>query len=609
MTNKLIASIYFIFLCSIFSCQKDFSVDNNPPSGSTSVIGQFTVTVLPRTQTLDTIKWTVPTKPAGTTLKYKVYLSNTLLAQNLTDTNFVITNLVPGQVYQGKVVAYTSANDTAFASFNIPIYSGTVNPYSYLDGYYKVSEKEYDFNNIADSNSLIFTGRIVAYGDSSLTFYQASKTPGTWWGANYVADVFHSLNDSLIWPTFSVRGKIINSNTVKISYAYGVSTTVFSVKQTWEKLQNPADSSAYAYQWPSENNSLIKTFAGNDFSNSQFVLGDGGQAVNASLRDVSNFYMDAQQNSYITCTNLSSVRKVNPTGIISTIAGNQTDGFSGDGGLAINAQLNGPSGIVTDANGNIYISDAGNRRIRIVNNSGIISTFAGTGQGGYSGEGGLAILADIGAPRDLASDQSGNLYFISSSTAGSRVCKINIVTGIITTVAGNGVTGYSGDGGLATIAKLNTPSGITLDQQGNLYIADNGNNVIRKVNSNGIISTVIGLFHFQSANYYFTDGVLATSVKISVYDITIDEATGNFYISSGTGGIIFKVNTSGQIFKYGGYGTINNTSYCKWSIGPLFYNGDNGPAFYAAFAARYGIFCKNSILYGTSIKRIRKIFL
>ena len=117
------------------------------------------------------------------------------------------------------------------------------------------------------------------------------------------------------------------------------------------------------------------------------------------------------------------------------------------------------------------------------------------------------------------------------------------------------------------------------------------------------------MFHFQSADYYFTDGVLATSVKISVYDIAIDDATGNLYISSGTSGVIFKVNTSGQIFKYGGYGTINNTSYCKWSIGPQFYNGDNGPAFNASFAARYGIFCKNSILYGTGIRRIRKIFL
>lgn len=606
MTNKLtLTVIYFVFLCFFCSCQKEISVDNNPPNGGTGVIGQFSVTVLPRTQTLDTIKWTVPTKPAGTTLKYKVYLLNTLLAQNLTDTNFVITNLVPNQAYQGKVVAYISASDSSFAGFNITIYTGTINPYSYLNGFYKVSEKEYDFNNQADSNSLTFTGRIVAYGDSSLAFYQASRTPLSWWGVDYSADVYRSLNDSLILPGSSVRGKIINSNTVKITYAYGLGATVFSVKQTWEKLQNPSDSSAYAYQWPIENNSLIKTFAGNDVANSQFVSGDGGQAVNASLRDVSNFYMDAQQNAYITCTYYSSVRKVNASGVISTIAGNNPDGFSGDGGLAVNAQLNGPSGVVTDANGNVYISDAGNRRIRKINSNGIISTFAGTGQAGYSGEGGLAIIADIGAPRDLAADQLGNLYFIT----GSRVCKIDIVTGILSRVAGTGVVGYNGDGGLATSANLNTPSGLTIDQQGNLYIADNGNNVIRKVNSNGIISTIVGMFHFQSANYYFTDGVLATSVKISVYDITIDEATGNLYISSGTSGIIFKVNTSGQIFKYGGYGSINNTTYCKWSIGPQFYNGDNGPAFNASLEARYGIFCKNSILYGTGIRRIRKIFL
>ena len=606
MIQKLsLVAVYFTLLCLISSCQKDFSVDNNPTSGGNGIIGQFSVTVLTRNQTTDTIKWTVPTKPAGTVLRYKVYLSNTLLAQNLTDTSFIILNLVPNQSYQGKVVAYTSSTDSAFASFNIPIYAGTINPYSYLNGYYKVSEKEYDFNNNADSNSLIFTGRIVAYGDSSIAFYQNTRIPITWWGSNYAADVFHSLNDSLIWPTYSVRGKIVNPNTIKVSYAYGFSSTVFAVNQIWEKLQNPADSSAYTYQWPNENNSLIKTFAGNDISNSQFILGDGGMAVNASLRDVSNFYMDAQQNAYISCTNNSSIRKVNGTGIISTIAGNHTDGFSGDGGLAINAQLNGPSGVVTDVNGNIYIADAGNRRIRKVNINGIISTFAGTGQGGYSGEGGLAIIADIGAPRDLATDQLGNLYFIT----GGRVCKIDILTGILSRVAGTGTVGYSGDGGLATSANLYNPSGITIDPQGNLYIADNGNNVIRKVNSNGIITTIVGMFHFQSANYYFNDGVLANSVKITVYDITIDEATGNLYISSGTGGVIFKVNSSGQIFKYGGYGTINNSSFCKWSIGPQFYNGDNSPAFNAAFAARYGIFCKNSILYGTGIRRIRKIFL
>ncbi|MBP6430896.1 MAG: hypothetical protein KA319_03935 [Ferruginibacter sp.] len=607
MIKKLsLIAINFIFLCFVISCQKNIPIDNNPPSGGTGDIGQFSVTVLPRSQTTDTIKWTIPNKPVGTTLKYKVYLSNTLLSQNLTDTFFIITNLVPNQSYQGKVVAYTSSTDSAFASFSIPVYTAATNPYSYLNGYYKVSENEYDLTNRDDSNSLIFTGKIVAFGDSSIAFYQNTRIPNTWWAFNFGGEIWRSLNDSLISIGTTVRGKVVNLNTISLNYIYGVSTTTsFFVKQTWTKLQNPADSVAYAYQWPSENNNLIKTFAGNDVSNSQFILGDGGQAVNASLRDVSNFYMDAQQNAYISCFNNSSIRKVNSTGIISTIAGNHTDGFSGDGGLAVNAQLNGPSGVVSDANGNIYISDAGNRRIRKVNNSGIISTFAGTGQGGFSGEGSLAILANIGAPRDLASDQQGNLYFIT----GSRVCKIDILTGILSRVAGTGVEGYSGDGGLATTAKINNPSGLTIDLQGNLYIADNGNNIIRKVNSNGIISTFVGMFHFQSADYYFNDGVLATSVKINVYDIAIDDVTGNFYINSGTGGLIFKVNTLGQIYKYAGYGSINFAAYCKWSIGPQFFNGDNGSSFNAALTSRYGIFCKNSILYGTGVKRIRKIFL
>ena len=597
----------FLLLLAIisFNCQKDISVNNNPPNGGTGSIGNFIVHVLSRSQTQDTITWTIPGKPVGTTLKYKVYLSSGLIAQNLTDTNFILTNLLPNQAYTGKVVAYTSAVDSSFTNFDVPLYTAPVNPYSYLNGYYKVTEKEYDINNISDSNTIIFTGRVFAVLDSALSFQQSTRTPKTWWGFDYAATVYPGLNDSLIAFGSTVRGKILNPNLIRITYAYGVTTTVFSVKQTWEKLQNPADSSAYTYQWPGENNSLIKTFAGNDFSNSQFIPGDGGPAVNASLRDVTNFFMDNQQNAFISCFGNSSIRKVNAAGIISTFAGNNTDGFSGDGGLAVNAQLNTPNGVTKDANGNVYISDAGNKRIRMVNSSGIISTFAGTGQAGYSGEGGLAVIADIGAPRDVTCDQAGNLYFIT----GSRVCKIDIVTGILSRVAGTGVVGYSGDGGAATIAKLYNPSGLTIDLQGNLYIADNENNVIRKVNTSGVISTVIGMFHFQSANYYFNDGVLATSVKINVYDIAIDDATGNIYISSGTGGVIFKVNAAGQIFKYGGYGTINNYSYCRWSIGPDFYNGDNGPAFNASFTARYGIFCKNSILYGTGIKRIRKIFL
>ena len=605
MAGKLSATVgFFILIALLYSCKKDTSITNNPPNGSTGTIGQFSVMVLQRSQTTDTIRWTTPAVPAGTTLRYKVYLSDILLAQNLIDTNFILTNLVPNQAYQGKVVAYTSSSDTAFAGFTVPIYTGVTNPYNYLNGYYKVSEKEYDFNNNADSNSLVFTGRITTNGDSSLFFYQNTRIPGTWWGYSFAADVWHSLNDSLIWPGSTVRGRILNSNTIRVTYAYGTSSTVFSVTQTWEKLQNPADSIAYAYQWPNENNSLIKSFAGSYVSGDQFVLGDGGPAVNASLSDVTNFYMDAQQNAYISCFSSSSIRKVNAGGIISTLAGNHTDGFSGDGGLAVNAQLNAPNGVIADANGNVYISDAGNRRIRKVNSSGIISTFAGTGQAGYSGEGGLAVIADIGAPRDLAADLAGNLYFIT----GSRVCKIDIVTGILSRVAGTGINGFSGDGGLASAAKLNNPSGLTIDQQGNLYIADNGNNVIRKVNTSGIISTIVGLVHLQDGNLYFNDGVLATSVKIYVYDLAIDDATGNLYIGTGTGGIVLKVTASGLIYKYAGYGAINFYSYCKWGIGPQFYNGDYGPAFNSVFSSRYGIFCKNSILYGTGIKENQEDF-
>jgi uncharacterized protein (TIGR03437 family) len=163
-------------------------------------------------------------------------------------------------------------------------------------------------------------------------------------------------------------------------------------------------------------------------------------------------------------------------GTISTIAGTGAQGYSGDGGLATSAQLTGPLGLVVDSSGNLYIADSGNHVVRIVNSGGNISTFAGNGGLGYTGDGGLAVNAQLATPTGLARDTNGNLFI---SDSGANVVRMVTPAGLIVTIAGNGSSGYSGDGGPANQATFNSASGIALDNQGDLYVADAGNNAIR----------------------------------------------------------------------------------------------------------------------------------
>ena len=177
--------------------------------------------------------------------------------------------------------------------------------------------------------------------------------------------------------------------------------------------------------------------------------------------------------------------------IISTIAGNGTGGYSGDGGAANAAMLNNPIGVYEDLHGNIYIADEGNNRIRKVNSTtGIISTVAGNGVSGYTGDYGMATAATLNAPYGVAVDGIGNIYIADH---GNNVIRKVNTSGIITTVVGTGVTGFSGDGGPATSAQITTPSAVTVDAYGNIYIADYGNSCVRKVDiGTGIISTIAG---------------------------------------------------------------------------------------------------------------------
>ena len=321
----------------------------------------------------------------------------------------------------------------------------------------------------------------------------------------------------------------------------------------------------------------IGNFAGNSIFG---FSGDGGPAKCAEINGPLGVAVDFLGNVYITGNYEHRIRKVNTSGIISTIAGNGTAGYSGDGGAATNAEINSPAGITVDGNGNIYFADVANNRVRKINiSTGIITNIAGNGIAGFAGDGGQATVAKLNIPREVAVDASGNVYVADSYNY--RIRKINVSTGIISTVAGNGNGGYTGDGGQATAAKLGKgafndgPEGVAVDVSGNFYIADTYNNVIRIVNSSGIISTFAG----NGTGGYSGDGGPATASEMgSVSEpgptgITID-ASGNAYIADYANSVIRKVDTSGTISTFAGS-----------TIG---FSGDGGPATNAKFWYEYG---------------------
>ena len=229
----------------------------------------------------------------------------------------------------------------------------------------------------------------------------------------------------------------------------------------------------------------VSTIAGTDDPGNN---GDGGPATDGQLNDPEGVAIDGQGNIYISDKFNNEIRKITPTGTISAFAGNGEQGYSGDGGPATSCQLNAPTSITLDNVGNLYITDAGNNRIRKVTADGKIMTIAGTGNGGFNGNARPATATQLNAPRSVAVDGAGNVYI--ADVLNYQVRKVT-PSGTISTIAGTDAPGYSGDDSAATAAKLNLPTGIALDRSGNVYIADQGNNCIRKIDTGGIISTIL----------------------------------------------------------------------------------------------------------------------
>ena len=268
--------------------------------------------------------------------------------------------------------------------------------------------------------------------------------------------------------------------------------------------------------------------------------GDGGPATAAQLMYPDGIAVDGAGNVFVADLEANVVRRISAAGTISTYAGNGTAGDSGDGGTAAAAQLNSPTAVALDPAGNLYISDTGNNRIRMVAANGTISPAAGTGTPGYWGDGGAATAAALNQPEGISVDAGGNLYI--ADTINNRIREVT-PNGVITTVAGNGlatysgdnvggtgVTASSGDGGPATQSSVDFPTGVAVDASGNVYIADYGNSKIRIVNAKGVITTLIG----NQDGVPLEDGQAAASIRLNgPTGVAVDQA-GEVYFTEGS---------------------------------------------------------------------------
>ena len=269
----------------------------------------------------------------------------------------------------------------------------------------------------------------------------------------------------------------------------------------------------------------IVTIAGTGYSG---YNGDAIAATSAQVSQTLGITVDGKGDIYFAEVGNNRIRKVTvSTGMISTIAGTGAGGYNGDGILATSAQLNIPADVAVDVSGDVYIADFFNSRIRKVTvSTGMITTIAGTGSDGYNGDGILATSAQLLYPQGIALDVSGDVYI--ADRFNNRIRKVTVSTGMITTIAGTGSIGYNGDGIMATDAQLKFPAALDLDVSGNIYIADSDNDRIRKVTvSTGIITTVAG----AGSRGYNGDGIIAMSALLYFPSAIALDVSGNIYIA------------------------------------------------------------------------------
>jgi N-acetylneuraminic acid mutarotase len=368
-------------------------------------------------------------------------------------------------------------------------------------------------------------------------------------------------------------------------------TASYAVYLSWQASESPAVKITVTGTAPNSPN--IYTYAG---TGTEGFSGDNGPALNAELWWPAGEAMDAAGDLYFADIVNSRVRKVDAsTGVITTVAGNEGIGYGGDGGPALDASFSSLQGVALDTAGNIYIPDDLNNRVRRIEAStGIITTIAGTGTPGSSGNGGPAVRAELYWPTGVAVDSAGDVYI--SNLGDNLIQKVDAVTGNISTVAGTGGFGYNGDGIPATSATVWAPYGVSLDPGGNLYIMDGGNYRVRRVDATtGIITTIAG----DGTNGFSGDGGPATSADISAPggDIVFD-STGSLYFEDTGNNRIRRVDlVTGIITTYAGDGAPD-------------YGGDGGPANLAQIQSPSGLVfdsADNLYIGDTFNQRIRRV--
>jgi hypothetical protein len=297
--------------------------------------------------------------------------------------------------------------------------------------------------------------------------------------------------------------------------------------------------------------------------------------------------VDSVGNVFIADTKNNRIRKVATNGIITTVAGTNVAGFTGDGGSAVHAELHFPFGVTVDAIGNLYIADYQNNRVRRVGTNGIITTVAGTNTAGYSGDGGAAVNAQLSSPGGVALDASGNLFI--SDYHNNRARRVG-TNGVITTVAGNGSAGFSGDGGPAAFAQIHYPLRTTVDATGNLFFADSGNNRIREIAPSGptlllnnVAATNAGAYDLVVSNAYgcITSSVINLTVTLAPLTAVMTQEEGvqlQFHGVSGTSYILMTSPTLGPAAVWTPVCTNTTDGSGSWS-----FTDTNAPA----NAARY----------------------
>lgn len=339
----------------------------------------------------------------------------------------------------------------------------------------------------------------------------------------------------------------------------------------------------------------ISTIAG---TGSPGVTGDGGPAIAAQIQDAGGVAVDGIGNVYFADTKSGRVRLVTPAGVISTVAGTGIAGYNGDNIPATAARLNNPIGIVVDRSGNLYIADAGNARIRMVSAAtGLISTVAGTGTTGYNGDGIAADFAELSRPAGVAVDSSGNIYI--ADTGNARVREVAADTGAIATLAGSGVAGYSGDGGRADVARLHTPYTVAVDGQGNVYIADLAalpapTGTGGRIRMVNPASGVIITVAGNGSASFNGDGISATQAALSNPVALAVDGNGNLYIADAGNNRVRSVSSGGVIATVAGNGRTG-------------FGGDNLPAIGTAVVNPAGVAVDNTgnIYVADGTSRIR----